>query len=125
MNIAITFRHLESTEAIKDYAQEKIGRLQKFLRTPLKANVTLSVEKGQQQAEVLLSSGSEHYTAKLANDNMYAAIDKVCDKLEHQIHSAKGAKIAAKRGAMNAGEFARASQEPTELQAATGTDKVS
>lgn len=114
MNIAITFRHVESTDAIKDYAQEKIGRLQKFLRSPLKANVTLSVEKGQQMAEVLLNSGSEHYTAKETNDNMYAAIDKVVDKLEHQIHNSKGQKIAAKRGAMSAGEFARASQVDVE-----------
>jgi putative sigma-54 modulation protein len=106
MNIAITFRHLESTEAIKDYAQEKIGKLQKFLRSPLKANVTLSVEKGQQMAEVQLNAGSEHYTATVSNDNMYAAIDKVVDKLEHQIHSVKGAKISSKRGGMSAGEFA-------------------
>jgi putative sigma-54 modulation protein len=109
MNIAITFRHLESTEAIKVYAQEKVGKLQRFLRSPLKANVTLSVEKGQQMAEVLVNAGSEHYTAKESNENMYAAIDKVIDKLEHQIHSAKGAKISSKRGGMSAGEFARVS----------------
>ena len=111
MNIAITFRHLDSSEAIKDYAQEKIGRLQKFLRSPLKANVTLSVEKGQQTAEIQLNAGAEHYTATVSNDNMYASIDKVCDKLEHQIHNVKGAKISSKRGALSAGEFARISME--------------
>ena len=112
MNIAITFRHLESTEAIKDYATEKVGRLQKFLRSPLKANVTLSVEKGQQLAEVQLNAGSEHYTAKESNENMYASIDKVADKLEHQISAVKGAKISSKRHGMSAGEFARTSSEP-------------
>jgi putative sigma-54 modulation protein len=111
MNIAITFRHLDSSEAVKEYTQEKIGRLQKFLRSPLKANVTLSVEKGQMTAEIQLNAGSEHYTATVSNDNMYAAIDKVCDKLEHQIHNVKGAKISSKRGAMSAGEFARVSME--------------
>lgn len=120
MNIQITFRHLESTEAIKDYATEKIGRLQKFLRSPLKANVTLSVEKGQQMAEVQLNSGSEHYTAKESNGNMYAAIDKVSDKLLHQIDAAKGAKISSKRGGMSAGEFARSSQPPVERAQARG-----
>lgn len=64
MNIAITFRHLESSDAIKQYAQEKIGRLQKFLRKPMKATVTLSIEKGEQMAEVQVTAGSEHYTAK-------------------------------------------------------------
>ena len=114
MNIAITFRHLDSSTAIKDYAHDKIGKLQKFLRSPLKASVTLSVEKGEQMAEVQLNAGSEHYTAKDAGENMYASIDRVCDKLEHQVQHKKGVKIAAKRGGMNAGEFARVSTVPTD-----------
>lgn len=109
MNIAITFRHLDSSNAIKDYAQEKVGKLQKFLRSPLKASVTLSVEKGEQMAEVQLNAGSEHYTAKESSENMYASIDRVCDKLEHQVQHKKGAKMAQKRGGMSAREFARAS----------------
>jgi putative sigma-54 modulation protein len=105
MNIAITFRHLDSSVAIKGYAHDKIGKLQKFLRSPLKASVTLSVEKGEQMAEVLLNSGSEHYTAKESSENMYASIDRVCDKLEHQVQHKKGAKIAAKRGGPRAGQL--------------------
>ena len=106
MNIAITFRHLESTEAIKDYAREKVGKLQKFLRKPMKANVTLSVEKGEQMSEVLIDAGSEHFTAKERSDNMYASLDRVCDKLKMQIQGANDSKIAAKRGAMRASEVA-------------------
>ena len=106
MNIAITFRHLDSSNAIKDYAQEKIGKLQKFLRSPLKASVTLSVEKGEQMAEVQVNAGSEHYTAKESSVNMYASIDRVCDKLEHQVQHKKGAKVAARRGGVRAGQFA-------------------
>ncbi|GAC1360063.1 MAG: hypothetical protein NVSMB47_12730 [Polyangiales bacterium] len=74
--------------------------------------MTLSVEKGQQLAEVQLNAGSEHYTAKESNENMYASIDKVADKLEHQISAVKGAKISSKRHGMSAGEFARTSSEP-------------
>jgi putative sigma-54 modulation protein len=106
MNIAISFRHLDSSEAIKEYAQEKVGRIQKFLRRPMKATVILSIEKGEQVAEVNLNAGSEHYTAKEVGENMYASLDRVCDKLEHQVQNAKGAKMAQKRGAMKAGEFA-------------------
>ena len=115
MNIAITFRHVESTDAIKLYAQEKVGKIQKFLRSPMKANVTLSVEKGQQIAEVLIKAGSEHYTAKETSDSMYASIDRVYDKLSIQVQGNKGSKIAAIRGGMTAGEFAQA--------AATGSGK--
>jgi len=110
MIIAITFRHLDSSTAIKGYAHEKVGKLQKFLRSPLKASVTLSVEKGEQMAEVLLNAGSEHYTAKESSENMYASIDRVCDKLEHQVQHKKGVKIASKRGGMSAGQFARATK---------------
>ncbi|MFI5299235.1 MAG: ribosome hibernation-promoting factor, HPF/YfiA family [Polyangiales bacterium] len=106
MNIAITFRHVDPSEAVKDYARDKVGKLQKFLRSPLKASVILAVEKGEQVAEVQLNAGSEHYTAKEVSDNMYASLDKVCDKLEHQIHHAKGVKESAKRGGMSAGQFA-------------------
>ena len=106
MNIAITFRHLESTEAIKDYAHEKVGRLQKFLRSPLKASVILAVEKGEQMAEIQLNAGSEHYTAKDVSENIYASLDRVCDKIEHQMQHAKGQKMTAKRHGMSAGQFA-------------------
>ena len=106
MNIAITFRHLDPSEAIKDYATEKVGRIQKFLRRPMKAAVTLSIVKGEHLAEVNITAGSERYSAKESGENMYASLDKVCDKLEHQVQNAKGAKMAAKRGAMGAGEFA-------------------
>ena len=109
MNIAITFRHLESSDAIKDYAHDKVGKLQRFLRRPMKANVTLSVEKGEQTAEVIINAGSEHYTAKETSENMYASLDRVCDKLLNQIQSTKG-KASSKRAGMSAGEFARISQ---------------
>ncbi|GAC1600911.1 MAG: hypothetical protein NVS3B20_21840 [Polyangiales bacterium] len=109
MNIAITFRHLDSSPAIKEYAHEKIGKLQRFVRSPMKASVILAVEKGEQMVEVKLNAGPEHYTAKETSENMYASIDRVCDKLEHQVQHAKGTKIAAKKGAMGAGEFALSS----------------
>jgi putative sigma-54 modulation protein len=92
MNISITFRHVEATDAIKAYANEKVSKLQKFLRRPMEAKVTLSIEKHEQVAEVRLSSGSEHFEAHETSEDLYAAIDKVIDKLERQINNgnAKG-----------------------------------
>lgn len=118
MNIAITFRHLDSSEAVKEYAQEKVGRIQKFLRKPMKASVIVSVLKGEQNAEVIVNAGSEHYTAKVTSENMYASLDRVVDKILHQIEHAKGVKVGSKRGGMSAGEFARISQ--VEVEAAEG-----
>lgn len=97
MNINITFRHLDATNSIKAYATEKVAKLQKFLRQPMSANVTLSVEKHETSAEVRLSSGSDHVEAKETNNDMYAAIDRVIDKLERQINHLKGSAESKRR----------------------------
>jgi putative sigma-54 modulation protein len=97
MNISITFRHMEASEAIKSYARDKVAKLQKFLRQPMKAKVTLSLNKLRHVAETQISSGGEHLEAKETSDDMYASIDKVIDKLERQIRGNKGAARAKKR----------------------------
>jgi putative sigma-54 modulation protein len=108
MNIAITFRHIEVSEPVKNYAHEKIAKLQKFLRQPMQANVTLDMERIEHVVEVRISAGPDHYHGKEQSEDMYASIDKVVDKLERQIRSGKGASVARKRGAQSAGQFAAA-----------------
>lgn len=85
MNISITFRQMDATDAVKGYATEKVGKLQKFLRQPLHGHVTLSCQKTLHLAEADLHSGGQHYHAHEATEDMYASIDKVIDKLERQI----------------------------------------
>jgi putative sigma-54 modulation protein len=97
MNISISFRHLEATDSIKAYATEKVGKLQRFLRQPMTARVTLSLEKHHQVAEIQVSSGSEHHEAKEATGDMYTAIDRVIDKLERQIGGSKGHATSRRR----------------------------
>ncbi len=108
MNITITFRHMEGTDAAKRFAQEKVSKLQKFLRQAMNAQVTLSVEGLEHVAEVSIQSGSAHFHASERSQDMYASIDMVLDKLERQIRSQKGANMAQKRGGESAGEFAQA-----------------
>lgn len=98
MNIAITFRQLEASEAVKQYASEKVAKLQKFLRKPLSAQVTLTLDKLQHVAEVHVHAGSEHFYGSERSEDMYASIDKVIDKLDRQIRGSKGATQARKRG---------------------------
>jgi putative sigma-54 modulation protein len=90
MNISITFRHMDASEAIKEYARDKVSKLQKFLRQPMSAKVTLSLDKLSHVAETQISSGGAHLEAKEVSDDMYASIDKVIDKLERQIRGTKG-----------------------------------
>jgi putative sigma-54 modulation protein len=102
MNISITFRQMDATDAVKGYATEKVSKLQKFLRQPLHGQVTLSCQKTIHQAEVDLHSGSEHYHAHESSEDMYATIDMVIDKLERQIRDGHGAN--RKKGAERASD---------------------
>ncbi len=103
MNISITFRQMDATEAVKGYATDKVAKLQKYLRQPLHGQVTLSCQKTVHMAEVDLHSGSQHYHAHETSEDMYATIDKVVDKVESQIrgvhgtHKKKGAERASDR----------------------------
>lgn len=111
MNISITFRHVDSSEAIKNYATEKVAKLQKFLRKPMSAKVTLSLDKLMHGAEIRLSSGSEHHEAHEVTEDMYASIDKVIDKLERQIRGTKGALQSKRRGSESLRDGPREGEE--------------
>ena len=106
MNITITFRHMDGSDAVKKHAHEKIAKLQKFLRQTMTAQVTIAVEGLEHIAEVGISSGSSHFHATERSNDMYASIDMVLDKLERQIRTQKGAELSKKRHGTSAGEFA-------------------
>jgi len=98
MNIAITFRQMESTDAVKGYATEKVGRLQKFLRQPMKGEVKLSCQQNRlHSAEIDIHSGGAHFHAHETSEDMYGTIDKVIDKLERQIRESKDSKKGQER----------------------------
>lgn len=109
MNVTITFRHMEPSEAIKEYARSKLSKLQKHLRQPMTARVTLSLDKLEHSAEVQLSSGSRRAEAKEVSDDTYASIDAVMDKLDRQVRGAKGATQSKRR---RSGETLRGGRSP-------------
>ena len=98
MNITITFRHMDGTEAVKKYAHEKIAKLQKFLRQAMSAQLTLTVEGLEHSAEANISSGSGHFHATEKGTDLYASIDMVHDKLERQIRAAKDHDVTRRKG---------------------------
>lgn len=97
MNISITFRHMDSSDAIKRYARSKLAKLQRFLRQPMSGKITVSIDRLRHVVEARISSGGEHLEAHDSSDDMYAAIDLVMDKLERQIRGAKGVARAKRR----------------------------
>ncbi len=114
MHISTTFRQMSGTDAVRDYAEGKIGKLQKFLRQNMRAEITLSIQGNQHVADVQVSSGSTHLRGSEQTEDMYASIDLVVDKLERQLRSVKGANLQRKRNGMKAGEFAAQAMRESE-----------
>jgi len=116
MQVTITARNLEITEALKRYAEEKVTRLQKFVDQITSAHVVLSIEKHRQIAEVTLRVRDLTIRGEESSSNLYSAIDLVADKIERQIlrykekivgHSGRGSGRLRTRG-----ETAPAEAEP-------------
>ncbi|MEM9187887.1 MAG: ribosome-associated translation inhibitor RaiA [Myxococcota bacterium] len=85
MRIAFTFRNLESSDMLKTYANEKIQKLQKYLRAPLDAEVTISLERHLHRVEVRLNADGHRYQGHEESEDMYASIDLVMDKIDRQV----------------------------------------
>lgn len=85
MQVAVTFRHMESTEALKACANEKIGKVTKYLPKATSAHVIMSVEKLEHRAEVLIDAGGIHVRAEARTNDMYRSIDDAMDKIVRQV----------------------------------------
>ena len=118
-NISITFRHVDPSDAIKAHAEEKVQKLQRFLRQPMSARITLSLEKLEQGAEIRISSGGEHLEAHEVCEDMYMAIDRAVQKLERQISGSKGSAQAKQR---RGGSSLREAESPESVAAEAATD---
>ena len=88
MKIKITGKELKITEAINDYVEKKLDRVDKYFEDA-EADVTLKTEKNEQIAEICVIANGEKYRAVTENKDMYASIDKDIDILEGQIRKAK------------------------------------
>jgi len=85
MEISVTFRHLEPNEPLREYAEEKISRIKKYLDRRVKANIVLAVEKRRYLAEVnVTGDGFVLNSKESSTENLFAAIDLVLDKIMKQ-----------------------------------------
>ncbi|MBP1992654.1 ribosome hibernation-promoting factor, HPF/YfiA family [Paenibacillus eucommiae] len=91
MKFSIRGVQLEVTEALRDYVEKKLTRLERYFDAPLisEVSVTLSVIKGLQTVEVTIPLAGAVLRAEDKNNDMYASIDLVVDKLERQIRKHK------------------------------------
>jgi putative sigma-54 modulation protein len=90
VKVAVTFRHMEPTDALKRYAEAKIHRIGRHFSRSLDARVVLSVDsKERQMAEIELHTHGTMIHGKEETDDLYSAIDLVIDKLQRQVQKQK------------------------------------
>ncbi|MEW6571720.1 MAG: ribosome-associated translation inhibitor RaiA [Nitrospirota bacterium] len=89
MNIIVTGRHIEITPALKNYAEKKIKRINRYLSNIAEAVVTITIEKYRHKVEVLLKVNGVLVQAEGITGDVYSSIDEVAEKLQRQIKKYK------------------------------------
>jgi putative sigma-54 modulation protein len=85
MQVSVSGHHIEVTDALRNYAETKLERLERHFDQITNIHVILSVEKQRQKAEATIRvSGGEIY-ADAESEDLYAAIDLMTDKLDRQL----------------------------------------
>ena len=97
MQITVSGHQMEVTEPLRNYASEKIGRLQRHFDNMTTSNIVLHVEKNRHQAEATIHAKGATLHANAEGSDMYAAIDALADKLDRQVLKHKE-KITDHRG---------------------------
>ncbi len=82
MQIIITGKNVELSQALKDYVEKKVSRLQKYLEEPITVNVVLSSEKFRRMVDLTISSKEGVFHGSEESHDMYTSIDKVVDTME-------------------------------------------
>ena len=101
MKITITGKELKATEAIKEYVEKKLARIEKYFVEEndgdVEVNVTIKNEKDTMSAEMYIYTRGTSYKAVTESKDLYASIDKDIDILEGQMRKAKARKEKMQR----------------------------
>ena len=85
MQTTVTFKKIDSSDALKSYVHKKLERFDKMLDSPAEAHVVLTVEKIRHIAEVTLTCDKLNIHARENSESMYSSIDALMDKVKAQI----------------------------------------
>jgi putative sigma-54 modulation protein len=85
MNLNVSGHHLEVTPAIRSYVSAKLERVKRHFDHVIDAHVILSVDKLRQKAEVTLHVRGKDIHCACEEQDLYAAIDLMADKLDRQV----------------------------------------
>jgi putative sigma-54 modulation protein len=85
MNLSITGRHLEITPAINEYVKTKMARVARHFDNVIDTQVMLSIEHLKHTAEITMRLPGKDLHCEASDENLYAAIDLLADKIDRQV----------------------------------------
>jgi len=89
MQITVTGHHVEVTTALREYVQSKLSRLERHFDHLTDVRCVLTVEKLEHKAEATIHLTGSTLHADSIEENMYAAVDGLIDKLDRQVRKYK------------------------------------
>lgn len=96
MKLEITGRNIEITPAIREFTEEKLSKLEKWIDDVIETHVILLVEKHRHTAEVVVKGRGHVFTGVDETGDMYASIGNAVDKIEKQASRLKD-KVSGRR----------------------------
>jgi putative sigma-54 modulation protein len=85
MNIQITVKNIELTDAIRSYVEKKVSKVKKYLDQVIDVHVVLEVNKNIHLAEILVNAKGVFLKGRESSEDLYASIDLAIDKIERQL----------------------------------------
>jgi len=101
MQLNITGHHIDLTEPLKEYANNKLQKLERHFDHISNVQLTLSIEKQRQIAETTFHISGADLHARAEHEDMYAAIDILIDKLDRQILKHKEKNVDRMHGSIS------------------------
>jgi putative sigma-54 modulation protein len=89
MQLNLTGHHIEITDSLRDYVNEKMERVERHFDKVTNTHVILTVESVRHKAEATVNMSGNNIFAENTQDDMYAAIDGLIDKLDRQVKKHK------------------------------------
>ena len=89
MQIELTGHHVEVTDSLRDYVNEKMAKLERHFDKVSNIHVILAVEANRHKAEATVHMSGHDVFANCTEEDMYAAIDGLVDKLDRQVKKYK------------------------------------
>ena len=89
MQINLTGHHVDITDSLRNYVEEKMERVERHFDKVTNTHVILSVENVRHKAEATVHMSGNNVFAESTEDDMYKAIDSLVDKLDRQVKKHK------------------------------------